>query len=324
MGLVFSLSANAVVIKNFTSTGTRESSNTTSDGSTTLVYKFNLGNRLKDLCAGYVGASWQLNATFYPHIVGVQNYIDKYVVMNNTTLRPNVQSSFILRDNNTVVLNAILTLSADNKLFSGENITILSGSSLGTVGYNCINANQSNSGTYQQGSIALNLPSEVIKPPVLNTCTLASNQDQNIPLTPVLRSTLETAGEVRGGSFTISLVCQKNDGIKTGSEIDVYASFIDGTTIANTTNLLSLTTDSTASGVALRVYPSDSDTAITFTPAAINSPTVIGVNEAYKMGSYSKANGGSVTKSYNVNYVKTGTVTAGSVIGVMRYNIFYK
>ncbi|AIL31987.1 fimbrial protein [Basilea psittacipulmonis] len=149
------------------------------------------------------------------------------------------------------------------------------------------------------------------------TCSLASATEQTVNLTPIFVGKLNSDTEVTGGEFPISLNC----GSATANT--AYISVTDANNTANTSQVLSLSSTSTAKGVGLKIYPSDSTTALTY-GKSLSLPIIDTTGSNVSVFASSIAGTGMVTKNFTVKYVKNGTPTAGSVSAQMIYDIYYR
>lgn len=100
---------------------------------------------------------------------------------------------------------------------------------------------------------------------ITKTCTLASSKDQVISLRDANSRDLER-GEVLGGSFNLNLNCPNNSQIQY-----TYAAFTDQSMPSNTSDILTLTNNSNAKGVGLKIYPAGDSQAIRFSPVQANA-----------------------------------------------------
>ncbi|HFV9915591.1 TPA: fimbrial protein [Salmonella enterica subsp. diarizonae serovar 61:l,v:z35] len=143
------------------------------------------------------------------------------------------------------------------------------------------------------------------------SCTLMSGQNVTVPLNTISLMSIPSAGsELQGGTTSISLNCQ------TG--VSVFATLTDATTPSNTSNLLSLTPDSTATGVGLRLYKNNDSTPLSFGP---DSPVKGNLNQ-WRLSAGTEAMPSVVLRA---NYVNTnGTPTAGTVNGVTTITFSYQ
>ncbi len=130
----------------------------------------------------------------------------------------------------------------------------------------------------------------------------------HVALPAVSHVALRTAGSISGEMpFSIGLACPAG--------INVYVTLTDATTPGNRTDQLTLSSTSTARNVALRVL-NGSDTPIRFGPdAAIARNT-----NAWFVG----ASGNLRSIPLRAQYIATGTVTPGSVQGLMTFTMSYQ
>ena len=131
--------------------------------------------------------------------------------------------------------------------------------------------------------------------------------DVRVTLPDTLASTLGNNGASIGNTgFFIGLQCDANT--------NVHITLTDATTPGNRTNLLSLTADSTARGVAIRVRRPD-NAPVSFGP---DSPAAGNANQ-WRVGQRS----GAVTVPMSAEYVATGNVTAGTVRALATFTMSY-
>ncbi len=192
--------------------------------------------------------------------------------------------------------------------------------------YKVVNFNQmrddygSNQYNYEQNGIKATIIAENTVS-LSKTCSLKSAKNQTIKLRDVSIGELNRSSEVDGGNnFVIQLNCQ------TAAVQDAFISFTDGTTPTNTSDLLTIETgDGQATGVKLKVYQNNSPQAIMYDGKSSHSQFAFTTDPGMTRFVASNVAGeSSVSKQYNVNYVKTGTVTPGAVHGKLIYNLYYK
>jgi type 1 fimbria pilin len=147
----------------------------------------------------------------------------------------------------------------------------------------------------------------------IGTATLAprscrvTTPNVGVTLPNTQASTLGNNGASIGNTgFFIGLQCDDNT--------DVHITLTDATTPGNRTNLLSLTADSTARGVAVRVRRPD-NAPVSFGP---DSPAAGNTNQ-WRVGQRS----GATTIPMSAEYVATGTVTAGTVRALATFTMSY-
>lgn len=157
-----------------------------------------------------------------------------------------------------------------------------------------------------------------IKPPIKKTCKLTSAQDQVVSLRQAAVANLRRDNEIPAGNFSLNLDCERNTSVEA-----VYVAFTDANNKSNTSNILSLDSNSTAKGVGLKIYPQTSGTAIKFNPNAESSIS-LNKSDAYLMNL--DRSSGLANENYSVSYVKTNdsTLSAGTVQGKMTFNFYYQ
>nr|WP_315592735.1 fimbrial protein [uncultured Cupriavidus sp.] len=130
----------------------------------------------------------------------------------------------------------------------------------------------------------------------------------NVALPAVSLSGLRTTGSIAGETpFSIGLACPAG--------INVYATLTDATTPGNRTDRLTLTSTSTARNVGLRVVDA-SGSPVRFGPDTATA----GNTNAWFVG----ASGSTRSMPLRVQYIATGTVTPGSVQGLMTFTMSYQ
>jgi len=138
------------------------------------------------------------------------------------------------------------------------------------------------------------------------TCTVLT-RDISVPLPSLMSSALKPAGTTGGDTaFRIELQCS------TGK--NVYVTLTDATDPGNTSNQLTLASNSSAGGVKLRIL--NSGTPINFGADS----TVIGNPGQWLVGS--SANTSSIPLT--VQYISTGTATPGTVSALATFTLSYQ
>lgn len=147
----------------------------------------------------------------------------------------------------------------------------------------------------------------------IGTATLAprscrvTTPNVGVTLPNTQASTLRNNGASIGNTgFFIGLQCD--------TDTEVHITLTDATTPGNRTNLLSLTADSTARGVAVRVRRPD-NAPVSFGP---DSPAAGNANQ-WRVGQRS----GATTIGMSAEYVATGDVTAGTVRALATFTMSY-
>lgn len=156
-----------------------------------------------------------------------------------------------------------------------------------------------------------------ITPPVNKTCRLTSNKDQVVNLPTISTTTLRNNNEVSAGHFHLTLDCERNTSLEA-----VYVGFADATDKTNTSTTLTLTNDSTAKGVGLKLYADNTGQVIKYNPN-VESEVSLNKNDAYRLEL--DRSSGIANASYSVSYVKTSeNLTSGSVKGITTFNFYYQ
>jgi len=142
---------------------------------------------------------------------------------------------------------------------------------------------------------------------VPQTCTVTT-PNVSVPLPTVLASALSTSGASTGNTgFNIGLQCN------TGA--NVYITLTDATTPGNRSNLLTLTSDSTARGVGIRIRRSDT------TPVSFGADSsAAGNTNQWRVGESS----GATNIPMTAEYVANGAVTPGTVLGSATFTMSYQ
>ena len=142
---------------------------------------------------------------------------------------------------------------------------------------------------------------------MVKSCSVTTNP-VNVPLSPVASSSLGAVGTTAGDKpFEIGLSC------KAGS--NVFVTMTDLTNLSNTSDQLTLTKDSTAKGVKLRILRGGG-TPVGYGP---DSAAIGNTNQWYvgPSGSTSRI-------PLTAQYIATGPVTAGTVKGVATFTLSYQ
>lgn len=100
------------------------------------------------------------------------------------------------------------------------------------------------------------------------TCSYKGRTDQTVKMHKIgLGHFANGRNEVYGGETTISLHCPSQ------ANVESYVTFTDNSNINNTTDILSLTRDSSARNIGLKIYVNDDTTATKFGPVHYNPGT---------------------------------------------------
>lgn len=139
----------------------------------------------------------------------------------------------------------------------------------------------------------------------------ASQINANIPLNTISLMSIPFVGsESQGGGGRLSLRCPAG--------VSVFATLTDATEPSNTGSILTLTQDSTATGVGLKIYKNNDTTPLSFGPP---SPIKGNLNQ------WKLSTGTETTPSvvFRASYVNTdGSPTAGSVKGIATITFSYQ
>jgi len=139
---------------------------------------------------------------------------------------------------------------------------------------------------------------------------LVTTPSVDVPLPTISRSTLGNVGDTAGRTaFRIGINCQQD------TNVQVHMTLTDATTPGNRTNLLSLTSGSTAQGVRLRITNPSGD-AVRFGPDAA---TTLNTHQ-FLIGPSSTTD----NIPFSVDYVATGEVQPGTVIGIATFTMSYQ
>lgn len=141
-------------------------------------------------------------------------------------------------------------------------------------------------------------------------------KEQAIRLPTIGISSLQKQGEVYGGQinlFWLRDCSQKLD--VNGNELTVYTNFTDATTPSNTTDVLTLTPDSTAKGVGIKIYPGEETQAIQYSVEG----------DISKQRVFLKARSKPIPNYYRIYYAKTSdNITPGTVKAIVTYTFSYR
>lgn len=292
---------------------------------TVLIYRGGFGQVESKLCA---------NKNFGPYLIEVKydespnnSLLFQYfnpTVYYGTTANPNNllsngwASSSInnIRGNQHLYLKIELKLKGD--IFYDSTEIDLTNRPLVNVKVNCVHPNyqQSRWSAYEFQSTSVAIVSKAGKVSLNRVCTL-TQAEQTVPLETVFVSQLESSQEVYGGRFPIGLNCA-------GAAVShAYWVVTDANQPSNTSQVLTLSSSSTAKGVGLKIYPEAGGNALTYgTP--VTSPIIFGGRSNMSALASNIAGTPSVNSNFKVHYVKQGQLGAGSVSAQMIYNVYYK
>jgi len=140
------------------------------------------------------------------------------------------------------------------------------------------------------------------------TCTPTSSA-QPVPLPTISATALKSTGMIAGRTpFKIVLSCQ--------SASNLYVTLTDVNNFSNATNMLTLDPSSTAKNVQLQILKPDG------TPASYGPDSPAPGNPG--QWSAGKTQTGPVTIPLTVQYIATGTATAGTVKAMATYTLSYQ
>lgn len=156
-------------------------------------------------------------------------------------------------------------------------------------------------------------PFRVISPGGVTSITVrgcdVTTPSVGVTLPSVSPSSLSSAGAVAGNtSFSLGLSCSA------GTQVNL--TLTDATTPSNTSNVLTLGSGSTASGVGMQIL--NGTTPIAYGPDS----SAAGNNNQWSAGT---ANGGPMTIPLNVRYIRTANpITPGKVAGLATFTMSYQ
>ncbi|WP_222987555.1 fimbrial protein [Psittacicella hinzii] len=218
-----------------------------------------------------------------------------------------------------------LLFNNDDYILNDTDITIPPSSLLRMTSSNCymVPAMNSKFSSYNQSayllksnlSLRLESSNSVKVNPDIKTCAIDGATDQTVQLDTVFKHELDRNTTVQAGNFAIRLNCSQ------ATATHSYIVYSDGNNNANTSNLLTLDSRSTAKGVGIQVVDETTGAAIKFAP--IPTAQFIKVSQVTSFSAVNSANR-YITRNYTVNYVKNGTVTAGDLSAKMVYTLLYR
>lgn len=251
-----------------------------------------------------------------PYGKGIEE-LEKVALYSNTNLMIGFDMSF------SIDLNPLRTYyrNATIKVFDRSSMPYKK------IKYSCYPENNPQSEEKVQGELTILLGNFSIQTSIAGTCT---NQQKNqiVTLKPTSKNALDKQGEILAGDFSLRLNCNKTSvnnmppGIF-GNIGSIYVQFTDQSNPSNNGNILTLTHDSNAKGVGLKIYPANNNSqAVQFSPVQTDVLKTIQGGAGITLGDY---NGVPITNNlnYKVHYVKTGEITPGSVQGIATVTFFY-
>jgi len=159
--------------------------------------------------------------------------------------------------------------------------------------------------TYGVPSAQTALPSTAL--PAARSCRVTT-PDVSVPLLAAHAYDLGDVGSTTGNTtFFIGLQCD--------NDANVYMTLTDATMPGNRSELLTLTNDSTAQGVRLRIRNPDNEP-VRFGPDSATAGTL----NQWRVGQTS----GAMNIRMSAEYVSTGNVTPGTVRGVATFTMSYQ
>lgn len=143
------------------------------------------------------------------------------------------------------------------------------------------------------------------------TCTVTTPANRTVTMPVVATSSFPTVGSTAGnGSFTISLSCAGNT--------QVYMTMTDAGNAFNRSNLLLLAAGSTATGIAYRIRHANGLVAY---GADSSTP---GNSGQFWVAQSSGSGPNSIDIPFAVQYIRTGTVGAGTANAAVTYTMSYQ
>ncbi|MBD9516675.1 MULTISPECIES: fimbrial protein [Pseudomonadaceae] len=151
--------------------------------------------------------------------------------------------------------------------------------------------------------------------PTNPTCAISAFS-QSVKLDPISMGAFGAIGDAAGKAtnFSVDLNCKAGTG--TGGASKMYITLSDANNTGNITDVLSLASGSTAKGVGLRVFKADGS-AVRFGP---DSSTVGTLNQWYVTTVTGTT---TVSIPLSVRYVRTGTVSPGTVASIATVTMAY-
>lgn len=141
--------------------------------------------------------------------------------------------------------------------------------------------------------------------------------NQTVKLPTISAQSLQQQNEVYGARVRLLFENECSKSLDdNGKELVVYSNFTDQTTTSNTTDVLTLSSSSTAKGVGIKLYPANESQAIRY-----GSP-----NDATTQREFFRPRSQQApVNDYRIYYAKTGnTVTPGTVQAIVEYQFNYK
>lgn len=158
------------------------------------------------------------------------------------------------------------------------------------------------------------------------TCTYSGAKDIQVKLDKIgLGHFANGRNEVYGGTTTINLTCPAN------SNVHSFVTFTDNSKIDNKSNILSLTRDSTAKNVGIKVYVNDDQNAVNFGPLVLQEGTEGTAGRAIAKQDYARevAPASNAAKTHSLKLtakyarINNQPITPGKVNGEMIFNFSY-
>lgn len=154
---------------------------------------------------------------------------------------------------------------------------------------------------------------------VPHTCVLTTPKDISLKLPTIAARSLPKVGsEVYGGRFEIGLRCNNSNTNNLWDGIRVYITLTDQSDVSNRSDILSLTPESTAKGVGIRLYKNGEKTPIKYDPDS-------NAKDAENQWQFSNGVQNNPKVEFQAYYVNTtGTVTPGTVKAIATYTFSYR
>lgn len=156
------------------------------------------------------------------------------------------------------------------------------------------------------------------------TCSYGGAREQTVTMHKIGIGHFADRNEVYGGTTNIQLTCPA------GANLEPYVTFTDNSKLSNETDILTLSSGSTARNVGIRVYLNDNQ-AIKFGPLVFNAGTEGTSVQAVTKKDYAIKLGERTQNAQNYNlkltakYVRTNTqrIQPGKVNGEMMFTFSY-
>ena len=152
-----------------------------------------------------------------------------------------------------------------------------------------------------------------------HTCVLTTPKDITLKLPTISQRSIATQGdEVYGGKFEIGLRCDNSSRSGLWGGIRVYSTLTDKSNVSNRSDILTLTADSSAKGIGIKLYNNWNTPALKYGPE--NSAK--GTENQWEFSSGVQNNPSVVFRAYYVN--TDGNVKPGTVKAIATYTFSYQ